>query len=481
MPPIGNQEITPHTADEWAEMLRAKDMPIFSNTASSICASLDDRNQGALELAAIILQDPNLTAKLLRVGNSPFYNPSRQKMSTISRAIVVLGAEVIRELTMACSFFEAILSSTNKERANREIAQALHAAVQARDLAVTLKDVSPEEVFIAALLHNIGHIAFWCSGKSQVQKIHNLIDKSGINSGEAEKQILGFGLPELSKKLCKAWHLGGLIEEAILYPDSSDTRIQTVRMGHQICEALKDGHDSEAMTTCLQKIAQLTGSSPEMLRTKIKKNTVEAVHVARQFGANDASRFIDSEIALGRQEVTIDDTKVDKKQLQIQILQDIGNLVSGKIDLSVLFEMVLEGIHRGVEMDRTLFLLLSTNKHVLTEKFSLGWPQTPNHKKIQIQNSDKPTNLLFHAIDQQEGVWQFPEQHAELYSPQITQYLGQYPCFIFPIQSENKTIGLIYCDRSINGIPLSRDDFTAAKHFAKQAHIGLTLYRIQNH
>ncbi|MDD2761265.1 MAG: HDOD domain-containing protein [Methylomonas sp.] len=172
--------------DEWTELLRVEEMPIFSSTAQGICAALDDKQKGALELATIILQDPNLTAKLLKFSNSPYYNPSRQKISTITRAIVILGVQMIRELTLACSFFESILSPTNKERANIEIAKALHSAVQARELAIILKDPSPEEVFVATLLNNVGQVAFWCSNNKQTTKLQALIAADDSGSLETE-------------------------------------------------------------------------------------------------------------------------------------------------------------------------------------------------------------------------------------------------------------------------------------------------------
>jgi len=352
--------------------------------------------------------------------------------------------------------------------------------VQAKDLALTMGDSSPEEVFVAALLHNIGHIAFWCSGNPQSLKVHEQIEKSGLNNREAEKKILGFTLQELGKKLSKSWCLSGLIEDAIAKPDSAEKRIQMVQLGHQICAALKAGRDSDAMRACLQKIAAFSGLSPETLKAKIDKNTAEAVHIARQFGANDASKFISTEAIIAKFE-DAEDEKTDKKQLQFQILQDISSHISGHIDLNGLFEMVLEGIHRGVEMDRTLFMLLSPDKQTLNEKFSLGWQKAALEQKIRIHNSEPSANLLFHALQQLDGVWLFPEQHHGLYSPQIRQYIGEYECFVFPVYAENKTIGLIYCDHSVHGLPLTREDFIAAKHFAKQAHIGLTLYCMKKH
>lgn len=469
----------PQTLEEWTELLRVEELPIFSSTAQRIYAALDDKKKGAMELASIILQDPSLTAKLLRVSNSPYYNPTRQKISTVSRSVVMLGVAVIQELTLACSFFEAILSSFDKERANKEIAYAIHSAVQAREMAILMRDDSPEEVFIAALLHNIGHIAFWCSSHKHSVETHKLITSSELEQKKAEKEVLGFTLAQLGKKLSKSWCLGGLIVEAMCYPDSPDRRIQTVRMGSRICDAITQGWDSSAMSDCLAKLEQLSGLSGEVMQPKLKANIAKAVDIARQFGAHDASRFINPEIPSPTLEPQ--EEYIDRKQIQFQVMQDITSHISGKIDLNVLLEMALEGVHRGVDMDRSLFMLLGPDKKSLNEKISLGWQNRVDAEKIRIGNNDVTGNLLFQALSEQAGLWFRPQQHSALYTKQIEQYFGRQDCFVFPIQVEQKPIGLIYCDRAVSKRALSAEDFSAAEHFAKQAQIGLILYRMQNH
>ncbi|MCK9605311.1 MAG: HDOD domain-containing protein [Methylomonas sp.] len=470
----------PQGLEEWAELLREEEMPIFSNTAQKIYFAMDDKKKGAMELASIILQDPSLTAKLLKVGNCPYYNPSRQKISTISRAIVILGMHMIRELTLACSFFESILSPANKDRANREIAQAIHAAVQAREFAITMRDQSPEEVFVAALLHNVGHVAFWCSSNRKTARMHEKLAMSGLEGEEAEKQVLGFYLKDLGKKLSKSWHLGGLIHEAISHPHSVDERVQTVCMGSEICLALKQGIDSEEMAACVRKIQHLGGGTLEGIKAKIKANTLMAVDIAQQFGAHDASQYISSE-RIQYVAVLHEDVQPDKKQIQFQVLQDITSHISGSIDLNVLFEMVLEGVYRGVEMDRTIFMLLGPDKKSLNEKISLGWNRSDVNEKIRVYNNEAKGNLLFHALYDHDGLWLKPNQHGTLYTHQIEAQFGRHECFVFPIHVEKKPIGLVYCDRGIGHKALTVEDFSAAKHFAKQAQIGLTLYRMKNH
>ncbi len=333
-----------------------------------------------MELASIILQDPNLTAKLLKVSNSVHYNPSNQKMSTISRAIVILGSKVVRELTIACSFFESIISPENKHRANKEIGHAIHAAVQAKEIAIQCNDPSPEEVFIAALLNNIGAITFWCFGGQKCRYVAELLHSSQYTPEQAQKKVLGFTLKELGQSLSKSWNLGGLIEEAIMTPDSPHTRPQIVNIANDIAHTVDEGWDSKAMETCLIKLEQLTGEESATIEARLKSNASSAIKIACNFGAHDASQFIQADQPIVETSPPSNEN-IDKTQIQLHILQDITQHLSGDINLNLLLEMVVEGIHRGIGMDRTLFCILSVDKKLLTEKLALGWAKPLNDQK----------------------------------------------------------------------------------------------------
>ncbi|WP_367155001.1 HDOD domain-containing protein [Methylomonas sp. HYX-M1] len=470
----------PQSLEEWVYTLQVEKMPIFSHTAGQIYSALDDNNKGAMELASIILQDPNLTAKLLKISNSPYYNPSRQKIGTVSRAIVIMGMQLIRELTLACSFFESILSSANKECANREIAKAIHSAVQARELAVSMGDKSPEEVFVAALLMNVGKVAFWCSNSPAAAKIQELL-KVGVNSLDAEKRVLGFTLEELGGKLNQSWRLGGLIEAAMTNKDTNDIRVKLVRLSEKLCGALEIGEESKELMDCVQELAGLSDLSKEQVKAKVSLSTLKAVEIAQQFGAHDASKYISKEsIAVTEIEPKISEAQFDYKNLQLQILQEIALHVSGAIDINILLEMVLEGVHRGVNMDRTLFMILNKNRTSVIEKISLGWSKLSGSNKIQFTNEESGRNILFHGLESKNGFWAKPQEHPSLYTAQIVKHMGKHECFVFPVQIEMKPIGLIYCDRGVHHRPLTIEDFSIVNHFVKQVQIGLTLYRIRH-
>ena len=170
---------------------------------------------------------------------------------------------------------------------------------------------------------------------------------------------------------------------------------------------------------------------------------------------------------------------IDKKQLQFQISQDITTIISDKIDLNLLLETVLEGIHRGIGMDRTVFSLLAADKQSLKEKLSLGWRKEIYEHKVIFNVLETPTNLFFHALNGAQAFWAKPSENAKLYTLRDINVVGKNECFMMPIFSNKAPIGLIYADRGLNKQALTEEDFSAFNYFSQQANIGLIIYRMQ--
>ena len=479
-----NQAIAflPRTIDEWTEWLSEKEMPIFSHTAKSINQTIENDRAGAMELSRIILNDPGLTAKLLKLSNSSFYNPSGQSMGTIMRAIVVLGSKLIRELTIACTFIESVIPQHNKHLVNTQLAKAIHAAVQAKYFSILTNDASPEEIFVSALLRTIGQIAFWCFDQHHHQKILAAIER-GDSREQAEQKVLGFTLDALGESLSNTWCLGDFIKAVIQNDDDSDQRIQLIQLSHELAEITQESWDSEKLMPCLEKISALTHRSPEALEQMVRKNAESAVKIAMQFGAGDASVLIPSpnksqledtkeQPSPALQSVTLD----NNKKLQMQILQEITSMLSSKIDLNVLFEMVMEGIHRAIGMDRTLFALMTPDRKTLIEKSSLGWSREKQQGKFRFPIINDPRNLFSFILAQSSAQWIRPENDrfvASLYDPNIQEHIGRHESFVTAVNVNQKPIGIFYCDRSISKRSLNPEAFHAFKLFVQQADLGL--------
>jgi HD-like signal output (HDOD) protein len=466
---------------EWTLALRERDMPVFSNTVQAINTLIEDEKKGAMEMATVILQDPNLTARILKLSNSSYFNPGRRRIITVTRAIVIIGVDVIRELVLACAFFEAILSARNKSRAHEEIARAIHSAVQAKYLAIAIQDPFPEEVFIAALLQNIGHIAFWCFSGEEGERLRDLLDQGIMTQQAAEREVLGFKLADLDVALCKSWNLKGLIEETVSkHGRVREPRVKLVHLGCEVVNALKEGEESQHYPACLEKIASLTGQTRDDIEAHLRENTESAAGIARQFGATEAAELIQRKARELMDHEATAASPLDRKELQVQILRDISGILSNRrLDINLLLETIMEGIQRGLGMDRTLFAALSSDRSMLHEKVALGWRKERYTQPFALPLVASPPNLFHKTLFSQDAHWFTPEGQPGLYSAAAVDLMGRHPCFLMSLHSGDKPVGLVYADRAYSEEPLSREVFKTFEHFVQQGNIGLTLYRLQ--
>src|ERR1035437_4576358 len=201
-----DRSITPNDAplEYWVKKLSEEEMPVFAQTVGEINRILAKEEFSSLALAHVILQDPSMTAKILKLANSVFYNPGGTSISTISRAVVILGFNAVQVLCISIAIIESLVRGPAKDRVMRELARSIHAATQARNIALIQKEGSSEEVFIAALLLNLGQLAFWCFGEDAAARLdHALQDDPRRDPGAVEKEILGFRLRGLTAALAK--------------------------------------------------------------------------------------------------------------------------------------------------------------------------------------------------------------------------------------------------------------------------------------
>ena len=87
--------------NEWINQLSDNDMPVFSGTVTSVTDAVNSERTSASDVAQIVLKDASLTTRLLKVSNSFHFNPTKQQINTVSRAVMVMGFDQVRALTLS--------------------------------------------------------------------------------------------------------------------------------------------------------------------------------------------------------------------------------------------------------------------------------------------------------------------------------------------------------------------------------------------
>jgi HD-like signal output (HDOD) protein len=276
----------------WLDRIRDQELPIFGKTAERIRDLTDSEKSAVSELADAILCDQGMTAKLLRIANSVIFNTSGTQVTTVSRAIVMLGFDMVRQIALSVAFVDAFLRGRVRERVQREMARAFHAAVQARWLAARRHDAQPEEVFIAALLYRFGDLAFWCFAGTTGDELDEALQRDPQYPGDVEQAVLGFRLPQLTSALTREWRVSPLLQSVLKggYPKRS--REQAVVLAYRLAEGSEGGWKTERARARLKDIADHLQLSPEEIDDAVALNAVEAAAVAECYGAAGAVRFI---------------------------------------------------------------------------------------------------------------------------------------------------------------------------------------------
>lgn len=460
--------------ENWIERISNNELPIFKYTVHAINDVVSQDASSTSDLSHIILRDANLTARVLRVANSAAYNITGSQISTISRAIVYLGFNLVRDISMSLAIIDALLSGEQKENALGLMAESFHAAVQARDFAERRGDDGAEEIFIAALLKNIGEITFWCVAGEEGVQIQELIKTQDFTKEMAEQEVLGFTLEELTVGLTRDWHLSDLLHSAINTPKLNNPRIKDIVLAIEVSKAARKGWTDKETIATANKIAKHLNIEKNEIIELLTANAKKAAETANLFGASSIIKFLpieDKENKSNDIEPVVDVAyPVADPILQLNILRDLSGMLFDKPDFSLILEIVLEGIHRGVGLDRAVFALLTADKKAIKAKYALG--QDGEKFTSQFHFSLQVNNIFHKLVDEKEILWIKDTQSNEmkkLVSPEIRKILACRAFYIAPLLLSGRVIGLLYADRQPSNRDLDNESFESFKHFAHQA------------
>lgn len=168
------------------------DLPPFPVIVTRLLELTQDQNGSVGDLVRVVETDPAITARLLRIANSPYYNFQRQ-ISTVRESIIVLGFKEVRRLALNLTIQKKLV---NRERG--ALFDQLHfwrhslaVAIIAKELAVETKLVDAEEAYAAGLLHDIGKSLLEHHGKVSYSEFLEHIDERPGVVIEEEQRIVG--------------------------------------------------------------------------------------------------------------------------------------------------------------------------------------------------------------------------------------------------------------------------------------------------
>ena len=176
---------------------------------------VDDPSCSASDIGRYISKDPALTARLLKIANSPLYGfPSR--IDTVSRSITVIGTRGLRDLILASSTIDAFSKiKSDFIDMNQFWSHSLYCGVLARILATKCNALHTEPFFVSGLLHDIGKLIIQHKLPEMAREVQIREDESTLERHELENEVIGFNHAQVGGELLRAWKLPVNIQDAV--------------------------------------------------------------------------------------------------------------------------------------------------------------------------------------------------------------------------------------------------------------------------
>lgn len=186
--------------------------PAIVSTVMGLTANPDSK---IMDVSRVLSADQSLTAKILKLSNSSFYGRPKGVQS-LQEAILLLGFSTLRSIVVATSAHLMYTRGILKGPGGDLWRHSLATAVAARQVAKQINHPMQEEIFIAALLHDIGKLVLLQKMPEQYQKVIATVENLGTSFFEAEASILGFNHCDVAGILLDQWHFPNVLRDAIV-------------------------------------------------------------------------------------------------------------------------------------------------------------------------------------------------------------------------------------------------------------------------
>ncbi len=195
-------------------------MPSLPITVSKIMEICNDPKTSPADLNKVISIDPVLMGKVMKLINSAYYGLS-QEITSLARAIIMLGINTVKNLALSTAVLGTIGSSKEFQALNMEgfwrhsLSTGVTAKIIAKQRKVDQKNI--EEYFIAGLLHDLGKIPMNNKLQEEYLLAMSFSDRDHQPLYRSETEHIGIDHGEVGGMIVSAWKLSEEIQDAVLF------------------------------------------------------------------------------------------------------------------------------------------------------------------------------------------------------------------------------------------------------------------------
>lgn len=203
---------------ERAEILvgAVDDLPTIPIVATKVLQLLDDPDVSVEEIADLMLSDQVMTARVMKLINSPVYKPT-QEITSLKRALVYLGLRHVRELALTTSVINAFDGTSGALELNAFWEHSFGVGMVSKIIAQKIGYQDLEKAYIAGIIHDLGEVFLSNFLREPFMDVLEYIKVHPVKLVDAEAELLGTTHCEIGLCMARKWNFPDAYCDVIAY------------------------------------------------------------------------------------------------------------------------------------------------------------------------------------------------------------------------------------------------------------------------
>jgi HD-like signal output (HDOD) protein len=461
--------------------------PALSTTISDINKIVASDSDSVRKLTQTILRDVSLTNKMLQVVNSASYGQFRGRIHTISKAVLILGFEAVRDVAMSLVLLEFTKGRSQAKTLQDEIISAFFAGVVGKSLTDGLGIRNGEEVVICTMFQSLGRLLSIFFLYEESQQVLSLINE-GLSEEVASEQILGISYRSLGVGIAKHWNFPDRLVQGMqrvsirdLAPPKTDIdKLKlAANLANELCTTAlctSEAQKGAALDALIKRYGSAIKLDVKQLTSAVDKGLEEiaeralalnlpvksspALNTIKNWAGNPAPEtnpdiagetatdvLMKNVNALDGEDSSDADAN-DPEKLLSSGIRDITETLASDFALNDILQMVLETMYRGMGFSRSLNFIRDNKANTMRARFGFGANIERMLAKCVFPLAFAPD--VFHvALDKGVDIV-IDDAQAPNIASRIPQWhrdaIAAKSFLLLPVVVKGQTIGLFYAD-----------------------------------
>lgn len=476
-----------------SRLQRNSDFPAMSKTVNLLNKFKSSEDASISEFANIILKDYALTTRILKLVNSVNYAQFGE-VTTISRAIILLGLENIKNIAVTLVLFDHLQKHSSNSELMNTIVSSFYSALIAQKISQDINFGDKEEAFICSLFHTFGRLMVAFSIPEKIDEIKHFSQEKGISEDLAAHSVLGTSYEGIGMSLAKEWNFPSKIiqcmpdfsiSEIIPKPSEMDKLRSLSTFSNKISRIMTMYPDKKERSERIDKLIKSFKDHFGVIGNKIvdiiDASIQDLVEFSNVFNLNlnnvpfsrqllglpkdrepwsdkDLAKFDFTTDSLKTIDSIIENEKADTPEsIFTKGIQDVNSAIMSNFSLNDIIRIVLETMYRGMQLSglsNVLFFIKDTKLPVMSIRFGFGGSIEEIKKwfKIGFENTD---NIFAVAVLKQKDlvIKDITASDIKGLLPDWYRNRVPYQAFIIllPIIINTKPIGMFYIEGDKGG------------------------------